>query len=172
ALDHERPGGPRRDEVDELAEERLLAMLRVVRLAELPARGQQLPRANREAARLDAAENLRREAAPDGVRLDQDQRLLDGHRPRRLAIRATTAPGLERRHRDSRRLDRGLAVRAHLPERLERRLAVRAHEERDVDLGPAHGAVEVALREPVLHRLDLELALANVLEVLRRPEEH
>ena len=41
-----------------------------------------------------------------------------------------------------------------------------------VDLGAADRAVQVALREAILHRLDLELALAHVLEVLRRPEEH
>src|SRR4249920_2138456 len=81
------------------------------------------------------------------------------------------------------RLDARLAIRADLPERLERLLAVhagllelgradRADEVRRVDLGPADGAVEVAEREPLLHRLDLELALADVLEILRGPEEH
>src|SRR5579862_5342672 len=91
---------------------------------------------------------------------------------------APAPPRLERRHRDRRRLDRRLAERAHLPERLERRLAARArllqlrradraHEVARVDLRAAHGAVEVALREPVLHRADLELALAHVLEVFR-----
>src|SRR5262245_16745858 len=80
-------------------------------------------------------------------------------------------------------LDRRLAERADLPERLERLLAVaaglaqprrtdRADEERLVDLGPADRAVQVAPREPLLHRPDLELALAPVLEVLGRPEEH
>src|SRR5262249_43167737 len=87
ALDDERPGRARGDEVDELAEERLLAMLAVVRLAELAARGQELAGADREAARLDPAENLGGETAPHGVRLDQDQGLLDGHRPRRLPTR-------------------------------------------------------------------------------------
>ena len=32
--------------------------------------------------------------------------------------------------------------------------------------------MQVTAREPLLHRLDLELALAHVLEVLGRPEEH
>ena len=45
-------------------------------------------------------------------------------------------------------------------------------EEVGADLRPADRAVEVAAREPLLHRLDLELALAHVLEVLRRAEEH
>ena len=40
------------------------------------------------------------------------------------------------------------------------------------DLRAADRAVEVAAGEPLLHRLDLELPLAHVLEVLRRPEEH
>ena len=44
ALDDERPRRPRGDEVDELAEERLLPVLGVVRLAELAARGEQLAR--------------------------------------------------------------------------------------------------------------------------------
>src|SRR5687767_14340147 len=82
-----------------------------------------------------------------------------------------------------RRLDARFAVRADLPERLERLLAVRARllelrradradEERLVDLVAADGAVEVAQRKALLHRLDLELAFSDVLEVLRRPEEH
>src|SRR5215207_2476062 len=80
-------------------------------------------------------------------------------------------------------LDTRLAERADLPKRLERLLAVHSRllelrradgtdEKRHVDLGPADRAVEVAHREPLLHRLDLELAFAHVLEVLRRPEEH
>src|SRR5258707_20535 len=95
---------------------------------------------------------------------------------------AASAPGAKRRHRDGRRLDRRLAKRAHLPERLERRLARRAglfqlrgadraDEEAHVDLAAAHRAMEVALRQPVLHRLDLELALAYVFEVRERELE-
>src|SRR2546430_15304322 len=99
---------------------------------------------------------------------------------------ATPSPGranLEGRELDRDRLDRRLAVRADLPEGLERRLAVgagllqlrradRTDEELRRDLRPADRAVQVTAREPLLHRLDLELALAHVLEVLRRPEEH
>src|SRR5437867_11837046 len=90
---------------------------------------------------------------------------------------------LEGRELDRDRLDRCLAVRTDLPERLERRLAVRAgllqlrradrtDEKLRRDLRAADRAVQVAAGEPLLHRLDLELALAHVVEVLRRPEEH
>ena len=41
-----------------------------------------------------------------------------------------------------------------------------------VDLGTADRALQVAAAEPLLHRPDLELALAHVLEVLGRAEEH
>ena len=72
---------------------------------------------------------------------------------------------------------------AHLPQRLERRVAVRAglleprrahgtHEERRLDARPADRALAAAQTEPLLHRLDLELALAHVLEVFRGAEEH
>src|SRR5437763_4991081 len=81
------------------------------------------------------------------------------------------------------RLHRGLAVRTHLPERFQGRLAIgagllelrgadRTDEELVRHLGPADAAVEGAAGETLLHRLDLELALAHVLEVLRRPEQH
>src|SRR4051794_11246380 len=106
-------------------------------------------------------------------------------------LRAAFAPRRRERRRQRLRLpeldrgglDRRLAVRAHLPERLERLLAVaarrpqaggadRADQEGLVDLGPADRTVQVAAREALLHRLDLELALTNVLEVLGRAEEH
>ncbi len=79
--------------------------------------------------------------------------------------------------------DRRLAVRAHLPERLERRLAARARllqlrraDRADEELGldrarGTPGSATRRLPELLLHRADLELALADVLEVLRRPEE-
>src|SRR5262249_8907817 len=84
---------------------------------------------------------------------------------------------------DRRGLDRSLAVRADLPQGFERRLAVhaglpqlrrahRAHEVVRTDLSAADRAVQVAAREAVLHRADLELALAYVLQILRRTEEH
>src|SRR5207302_9024543 len=91
-----------------------------------------------------------------------------------------TARDYRRRRRG---LDRGLAVRAHLLQRLERRPALharlpelrradRAHEIARVDVRAADGTDEAAPRQPVLHGLDLQLALAHVLEVLRWPEEH
>src|SRR5438094_4905149 len=90
---------------------------------------------------------------------------------------------LERRELHRRGLDGRLAERAHLPERLQRRLAVgarllelrradRADEEVGRHLRATDRAIEVAACEPLLHRLDLELALAHVLQVLGRPEEH
>src|SRR5207247_8970546 len=99
---------------------------------------------------------------------------------------ASPPPGrsnLEGRELDRDRFDGRLAVRADLPERLERRLAVDArllqlrradgtHEELVRDFRATHRAKEIAAREPFLHRLDLELALAHVLEVLGRAEEH
>ena len=62
-----------------------------------------------------------------------------------------------------------MAVRAGLAQ-LGR--ADRAQQEIVLDLGAAHRAAQVAAAEPPLHRLDLELALPYVLEVLRRPEQH
>src|SRR6266542_5333898 len=90
---------------------------------------------------------------------------------------------LEGRELDGSRFDRSLAVRTDLPERLERRLAVgtgllqlrradRADEKVGGHLGATNRAVEVAACKTLLHRPDLELALAHVLEVLGRPEEH
>ena len=62
ALEHERERRPRGDEVDELAEERLLAVLGVVLRAEL-ARSDDEPRgADREAAALEARRGSRRPA--------------------------------------------------------------------------------------------------------------
>src|SRR5262245_4371274 len=74
--------------------------------------------------------------------------------------------------RDGRR-----AVRADLPDRLERRRALRARllepgradgadEERRLHGAAADGAAQVVLREALLHREHLELALADVLDVL------
>src|SRR3954453_15029148 len=110
----------------------------------------------------------------------------------RLRSTATSAPAAgapsppraeRRRCSRHRRLDRRLAVRADLPDRLERRLAAharllqlrrahRADEEAGIDTGSADGAVEVLLSQPFLHLPDLELALANVVEVLGRAKEH
>src|SRR5215470_7822066 len=79
-------------------------------------------------------------------------------------------------------LDRRLAIRADLPDRLERRATAHAgllelrradgtDEVARVDLCVTHGTADVR-RHAVLDRLDLELALAHVLEVLGRAEQH
>ena len=73
SLDDEREGRRRGDEVDELAEERLLLVLCVVLLRQLPVDLDELPRAEREAAPLDAREDLAGEAPLHRVGLDQDQ---------------------------------------------------------------------------------------------------
>src|SRR5262245_2037696 len=103
-------------------------------------------------------------------------------RPRRLSglPAARRALGFCKRHRARVVLDRGFAIGADLPQRLERPVAVharlpqlgRAHgtdQKVLLDLGAAHGTVEVARAQALLDRLDLELALADVLEVLGRP---
>src|SRR4051812_15717996 len=80
-------------------------------------------------------------------------------------------------------LDRRLAERAHLPRGLEGLPAARARlaelrradgtdEELLIDLGATYRAAEVARAEPPFHRLDLELALPDILEVLGRAEQH
>src|SRR5581483_188562 len=79
ALEHERERRAGGDEVDELAEERLLAMLGVVRLAELARRANETRGAQHEPAALEPRDDLAGEAALDGVRLREDQRALDGH---------------------------------------------------------------------------------------------
>src|SRR4051794_28599890 len=106
-------------------------------------------------------------------------------RPRNLATLAAARRSLRLCERHGRRvvLDRRLAVRAHLPERLEWPVAVRARlaqlrradrtdQELLLDLRAAYRAMQVAAAEPLLHRLDLELALADVVEVFGRPEQH
>ena len=181
------------DEVDELAEERLLAVLGVVLLGERAvdrraaarraarSRGARSARGSRRRARARSrpasrgSASARPPSAAESTRA-RSQRAAAGAVARSRA--SSSIPGSARR-----RLDRRLAVRAHLPQRLERRAAARARllqprradradEEGRLDLGPADRAVQVAPREPLLHRPDLELALTHVLEVLRRPEEH
>ena len=72
-LDDERPGRRRGDESDELVEEGLLAVLRVVLLAEVALHLQQLSRAYGEAAPLDPREDLAGQPSLHGVGFDQDQ---------------------------------------------------------------------------------------------------
>ena len=90
--------------------------------------------------------------------------------------------GLVQRHRALLLRRRGrLAVRAQPPLRLERRAAalagqleparaVRAGEEVGLDVAAAARA-HALLAEPALHRADLELALAHVVQVLRRAQD-
>src|SRR5919202_1523390 len=78
-LHHERPRRRGGDEVHELAEKRLLAMLRVVALAEIARHAYELRRAHFEAAALDSPEDLAGEPAFDRVWLDEDQRPLYRH---------------------------------------------------------------------------------------------
>src|SRR5438105_11184682 len=104
----------------------------------------------------------------------------------RLRSRATSAPDAGtpratrtegRRRSRLRRLDRRLAVGAHLPDRLERGAAAHAcllelrradgtDEIARVDLRVTDRAAKVGSRDPLLDRLDLQLPLAHVLEVL------
>src|SRR5262249_20184140 len=72
-FDHESPRRAGSDELDELAEEGLLAVLGVVLLTELAARGDEPRLPDLEAARLDPPEDLAGEAALHRVRLDEDE---------------------------------------------------------------------------------------------------
>src|SRR5579859_2146008 len=91
ALDDERPGRAGADELDELAEERLLLVLGVMALAERAVGGEELAGADGQPARLDAAEDLGGEPATHGVGLDEDEAALHGHRERRLVDAAVSA---------------------------------------------------------------------------------
>src|SRR6185436_12830032 len=133
---------PRGDEVDELAEEGLLAVLGVVLRAELARRDDEPCGADAEAAALEAAEDLAGELALDRVGLGEDESALDGHAVAELTwqppavatlrragrARLSAAPRTRRAqlHRVLVGDDRRLAVRAHLPRRLERPGAGRA----------------------------------------------
>ena len=79
ALEHERKRRRGGDELDELAEERLLAVLGVVLVRELAVDLDELRGAQGQAAALEARQDLAGERALDGVRLDQDECPLDGH---------------------------------------------------------------------------------------------
>ena len=72
-LEYERERRCRGDELDELAEERLLLVLGVVLLRELAINSQELCRAQLEPALLETLEDLAGELAPDSVRLDQNE---------------------------------------------------------------------------------------------------
>ena len=187
-----RPRRAGRDEVDELAEERLLAVLGVVLLAELAARGEELALADLEAARLDPAEDLGGEPAAHRVGLDEDECLLDGHR----GGQSSRAPALLgcaswlRRGWSAGGAPTGGAscigvsqygqtcqigssgalqlVHACLS------FVVQTGQTRKLGStsGVADGAADVGRGEPRLDRADLELALAPVVDELRRAEQH
>ena len=70
--------GPRGDELDQLAEERLLRVLGVVRLGGVDVQGAQVHRHDLEALALDAGDHVADEAARHPVGLDQDKSAL-GH---------------------------------------------------------------------------------------------
>ena len=72
-FDHERERRARRDELHQLAEERLLPVLGVVRLAELAVHMDELAGPQGETSALDAREDLAGQPSLHGVRLDQDQ---------------------------------------------------------------------------------------------------
>src|SRR6185312_5217994 len=137
ALEHggdERAGG---DELDELAEERALLVLGVVGLGRLARELLLLQRDDCEALALEASEDLARQAAREGVRLDQDEgpvhggvslvQVRDGAE-RAVGSRALKAlaasPAAPRGGRLAGHL--GLAVRADLPQRIERSAALEA----------------------------------------------
>ena len=208
ALEHERERRRRGDELDQLAEERLLGVLGVVLLrrasrSTLTSFAPRIvsPRASKR------AQDLAGEAALDRVRLDQDECPLDRHRAAESTGRRS---GSRRCPRRSRRLGAAAAsgatsrssggsaiVSSNTGERrtigvsqyghtcqsgssgvlqrharlLQLRRADRADEELGLDRGAADRAVRVVAAEPLLHRPDLELALADVLQVLGRPEE-
>ena len=175
-----RPGSPTRprararasargDELDELAEERLLRVLGVVLARRARGRrGRAAPRASTRPAPLEAREDLAGQPALPSRRASPARGSAPPPR-RRESTACADAYGRSARARggrralcvwpqlDGRRLDRRLAVRADLPERLERLLAVRARlaqprradradEERRLDLGAADRAVQVAAR--------------------------
>ena len=153
------------DEIDELAEERLLAVLCVVLRAELRLTRRSLPPTTREAAPLDRARispESARSVASGLIRIrvrstaigramfsSDSAARLRGERP--VSAIVSSMPGSWRQ--DGRR-----AVGADLPERLERGVALdarllqprradRADEERRLDGGAADRAVQVALRQ-------------------------
>ena len=97
--------------------------------------------------------------------------------------RCAGAAGRATRDRFSSDDDRRLAVRADLPGRLERAVAVRCTPAAASSCRPGRRGSparprsrrpcsDVAAAEAALDRLDLELALADVLEVLGRAEQH
>src|SRR5207247_4689898 len=95
ALEGQRQGRPRRDERDQLAEERLLGVLGVVLLGQRAVDRYEPRLPHNEPAPLEAAEDLACEPARQRVRLDQNQGPLDRQTARSLrAFAARRREGL------------------------------------------------------------------------------
>ncbi len=90
ALERERDERARRDEVDELAEERPLGVLGVVLLGDGAGEHELLEPADAEPAALEAADQFGDESAADGVGLEQDKGRLGWHARFRLVWRVRT----------------------------------------------------------------------------------
>src|SRR5215211_1106921 len=120
-LDDQRERRAGGDEIDELTEERLLGVLRVVLLREGPIDGQQARGAELEPTPLEARDDLPGERAPHGIRLDEHECPLEAHSSGgayRVLPTRLFAPWRGRKLDRRRRLDGRLAVRADLPQRL------------------------------------------------------
>ena len=188
AFEHERERRPGGDEVDELAEERLLAVLGVVRLAELArlaarARAARSFRPRRsKRARISPA-RLRSTASGLARMRVRSTAMRPGGYPTRARRRRGASPGGERHDvvvagRSASR-STGTPATAASSGRLQvthacRSLVVQTGQTRKSSSTSARqtGQCRSRAAEALLHRLDLELALAHVLEVLGRPEEH
>src|SRR4051794_4782882 len=190
ALEDQRDERARGDEVDKLTEERLALVLGVVLPGRRLVQRRVRQRDDAQPLALEAGEDLAGQPARQRIRLDQDQgpvhRVLlrrGGLARWRLGrgglLRDAAATAARRLARDLR-----LAVRAELPLRVQRpgadlagvlelAQAVRAAQERLLDLVLTMRAeVDVLLVQARLDDLDLQLALADVLQVLRRPDDH
>ena len=76
ALDHHRHERPASDELDQVPEEGLLAVLGVVPLGHVAVHGHVLHGNDRQTLALEARDHLAREPAGERVWLDQDQRAI------------------------------------------------------------------------------------------------
>src|SRR5271163_3219396 len=95
-LQHHRDERARRDEVDELAEERPLGVLGVVALRELARDGHVAQREDAQALALEAGDDLAGQAACEGVGLYEDQRSVHGFLWSVLTVGAGAAGALLR----------------------------------------------------------------------------
>ncbi len=192
---HERAGG---DELDELAEERLALVLAVVllrgRLVELHL----LQRDEPQALALEAGDDLAGQVAGERVRLDQDEGPVHSApsegwvrtRASRRGAGSSASAGSSRRRRRARGgggwIAPGTSVSqygqiAHcgssgVAHATHGSLSLRRHagqRRKSFSIGASQFGhiMLVELVDPSRRRLHLELALAHVLEVLRRPHD-